>query len=386
MSELAPPGLVIEMSRGPFQNNGATPWYCVLGVGSPPQNLYFCFDTGSNFNWVTSSLCGDEGCQHYAGHQFQIDASSSFEWLSQTKRKVSFGPWGNMLAELGRDVLSIDATKTFTLRSDILLSCSYDSIEFRELDWDGGIGLGSSQVARATVVSQNTSLRFYQKQTDSGEEFDFFLQLIRAGIVSQDKPYMSFINQDQQAYVGFGVLDHSYSASSEYVFLPWACYQQEASYLWTTAHASIGLQGQAPVGSELFFALDSGSSQFKGDDVVLSKMFALTQQSHQTVVITLHDEEGQPYTELTIPSELYLCEIEAGQDAGETLAQFKGLDGAEGIVLVGSVLMDHLYTVYEYQLDEQQNLSPVGMWLFNKPDGPKILSNQQSAPADIFNR
>ncbi|GGB14165.1 pepsin-like aspartic protease [Agarivorans gilvus] len=386
MSRNDAPGLVIEMSRGPFQNNGATPWYCILGVGSPAQQLYFCFDTGSNFNWLTSSLCGEGECQHYAGHQFQIDASNSFEWISQTTRKVSFGPWGDMQAALGSDVLTIDEANGLALRSGILLSSRYDSSEFAELDWDGGIGLGSSQTDSSGSASQNTSLRCYQQQATTGEEFDFFLQLIQAGLVSQDKPYMSFVTEKDRAYVGFGVLEQSYSRSLEYVFLPWACYQPEASYLWTTANASIGLKGEAAVGSKLFFALDSGSSQFKGDYAVLSSLFKLTQQSHKTVVITLHDEQGQPYTELSIPSELYLCEIEAGQDAGETLAQFNALEGAEGILLVGSVLMDHLYTVYEYQVDEQQNLSPLGIWIFNKPDGPKILSNQQSAPADIFNR
>jgi len=81
-----------------------------------------------------------------------------------------------------------------------------------------------------------------------------------------------------------------------------------------------------------------------------------------------------------------MCEIEAGQNKGQVVSQFKGLEGADGMLLVGSVLMDHLYTVYEYKVDDNQNLSPVGVWIFNKPDGPKIIANKQSVPAELFNR
>ncbi|RQW61084.1 pepsin-like aspartic protease [Vibrio viridaestus] len=384
MSGIGAKGLIATLNRGPFQNNGATPWYCIMGVGSPPQPLYFCFDTGSNFNWVTSSLCGSDGCQHYAGQQFQIDQSASFEWISDETQNVSFGPWGTMQAELGSDVLTIGGATTLKMRCDLLLVKGYQSPEFEQLDWDGGIGLGSHQVS--SEVSHTNPFRFYQKRNNSTEEFDFFLRLINAGIVSRDCPYMSFLTQDSEGYVGFGLLDESYSNSLDYVFLPWECYQAEASYLWSTPNASIGLQGSAPVGTQLFFALDSGSSQFKGDNTVLTKMYELTKDSTDSVVITLSDTAGKSYTELTVPASIYQCYIEAGEQAGQTLSQFKGLEGADGMLLVGSVLMDHLYTVYEYQWDESNDLSPVGMWIFNKPGDYPIISNKQSKPAAIFSR
>ncbi|MEW2694629.1 pepsin-like aspartyl protease, partial [Vibrio cholerae] len=100
-------GLIIELRKGPFQNNGATPWYSVISIGTPPQDLCFCFDSGSNFNWVTSSLCGNSGCHHYSGHQFNIKTSSSFSWINRNAQNVEFGPWGTMNAASGSDIFTI---------------------------------------------------------------------------------------------------------------------------------------------------------------------------------------------------------------------------------------------------------------------------------------
>lgn len=85
-------GFTLPLQKGPFQNNGATPWYCEIGIGSPEQKLKMCFDTGSNFNWVTSSLCAEDGCKHYANARFNPTLSSTFEWISQDAQPVRFGP------------------------------------------------------------------------------------------------------------------------------------------------------------------------------------------------------------------------------------------------------------------------------------------------------
>ena len=45
-------------------------------------------------------------------------------------------------------------------------------------------------------------------------------------------------------------------------------------------------------------------------------------------------------------------------------------------VLVGSVLMDQLYTTYEYSVTYDEagfHLDPVGMWIFNKIGGPQLI-------------
>jgi saccharopepsin len=47
-------------------------------------------------------------------------------------------------------------------------------------------------------------------------------------------------------------------------------------------------------------------------------------------------------------------------------------------VLVGSVLMEYCYTIFNYRVAVNPSgvitLSPAGMYAFNKPGGPKIIT------------
>jgi len=90
---------------------------------------------------------------------------------------------------------------------------------------------------------------------------------------------------------------------------------------------------------------------------------------------------------LKIPAEIYNVEIEEGPEKGEIISQFAPLAGLEGMVLVGAVLMDHLYTVFEFEVVQNadgDSLSPVGMWIFNKKGGYPIIQTRQDQPARIF--
>ena len=73
----SPSSVVFPMQRGPFQNNGASPWYCTIKLGTPAQTLKFAIDSGTNINWVTSTLCPDDQCVHFAGGRFDLHASST---------------------------------------------------------------------------------------------------------------------------------------------------------------------------------------------------------------------------------------------------------------------------------------------------------------------
>ncbi|MDO6527866.1 pepsin-like aspartic protease [Motilimonas sp. 1_MG-2023] len=384
-------GFNLPLKRGPFQSNGATPWYCDIGIGSPKQTLKICFDTGSDFNWITSSLCAKNSCKHYANKRFDYQASNTFTWRSQTTKSVSFGPWGTMSVETGNDKLTLSNNNpTLTIFNDIYLAKNYSGQQFAELDWDGGIGLPSRQSTTATNTNTPTPFRRKAFNSNESEPFHFFLNLMQKGLVSKDNPYISILtaganDNSSTSYIGFGTLDNTYASSLEYLFLPWSCYQQEASYLWTTPEATISVGGE-PIGTNMFFALDTGSSQFKGDNRVLSRVFQLTDNDSPVVTITIGNPGDTHYGRLEISSNIYKCRIEAGTQAGKTISQFQGLEGAENILLVGSVLMDHLYTVYEYEAVSESEIRPKGIWIFNKPNGPKIIVGQQPTPATIFLR
>jgi len=382
-------GLELLLQRGPFQNNGATPWYCELDIGSPGQKLKICFDTGSNFNWVTSSLCAEDSCKHYADSQFNLSASSTFKWINTEEHSVSFGPWGTMQVETGRDKLSFsDVTHGFELFSVLFLAKEYSGTQFEELDWDGGIGLPSSQNSLTNALNSPHPFRLHYPISNNESTFHFFLQLIQKGLVSEKSPFISFITDsvdknDFVGSIGFGKLDTSYASSLEYIYLPWSCYKEEASYLWSTSKATVNVDGQ-PIGTDMFFSLDSGSSQFKGDEGVLSKLFDLTKDSDPVVSITLCDDFGDEYGKFEITSDVYKCRIEAGEEQGQIVSQFQGLSGADKMLLVGSVLMDHLYTVYEYEIVSDDDIQPKGVWVFNKHDGPNIIKTKQASPASLF--
>ncbi|MCG7499201.1 A1 family peptidase [Vibrio sp. Of7-15] len=382
-------GFTLPLQKGPFQNNGATPWYCELGIGSPAQKLKMCFDTGSNFNWVTSNLCSDDGCKHYANARFNLNLSSTFEWINQDVQSVNFGPWGTMQVETGRDRLCLPYHHGPSIVSDLFLASEYSGTQFEELDWDGGIGLPSSQDITAIAPSASYPFRGHHTNTNSNEDFNFFLTLLKMGLVGTSTPYISVQTEPlcdhPTGYIGFGTLDRSYASSLEYLFLPWSCYQQEASYLWTTANTTVKVNGNT-IGTNMFFALDTGSSQFKGDNSVLTQVYNLTKNDGPPVSIMLSDENGIEYGELNITRDIYQCKIEAGEKKGKVVSQFQGLPGADDMLLVGSVLMDHLYTVYEYEVISNNDIRPKGVWIFNKPNGPKIIKNRQTSTASLFSR
>jgi len=78
---------------------------------------------------------------------------------------------------------------------------------------------------------------------------------------------------------------------------------------------------------------------------------------------------------VVVPPSVYMVDIQAGPQQGQTLPQFNGL-GLTGLVLVGSVLMDQLYTTFEYNVTVDPagfHLDPVGMWIFNKIGGPQLI-------------
>ncbi len=380
-------GLALPMAKGPFQNNGASPWYAVVDLGTPGQPLKFSFDTGSNFVWVTSTLCADNGCEHYGGGQFAWQNSTTFSWLgTHPETTVDFGPWGSMQVEAGNDAFALGGV---AVDSDVYLAKAYSGQQFAELDWDGGIGMPSQM--SLDIVAADNSLYRGMATADANASFHVFASMVEQGIVSPEAPYLTFSTDGEsgQGTVAFGTLDSSYQDSLEYLFLPWQEYSiPSVAYIWTTPLRRFFV-GDTLLAEDYFFSLDSGSSQFKGDPKLMFETFLATTFFGEDVTLEVGTTDTGETGRLVIPSSVYNVKIEAGQYQGLSISQFQPLNGLSELVLVGSVLMDSLYTVYEYQVNEDAgavNITPVGMWIFNKKDGPKIIQTTQSQPAAIFTR
>ena len=350
--------LVFPMRRGPYQNNGASPWYCTLELGTPGQPLKFAIDSGTNMNWITSTLCPADQCVHFAGSRFDFQASSTFAFTDCLQRPYSFGPWGTMQVESASDVLTMPCGTP--LETQLLLAAAYDGEQFKQLDWDGGLGLPCSS---AYVEGRSA----------------FLLQaLMREGQLSPDHPFVAF-DWDNQAHTGscqMGGVDPTKTQGAQ-LFLPWSVYSTLAGveYIWSADLKSYSV-GSELMASNIKFALDSGSSQFKGDDGLMRRTLArIAQGGEPDIVLGFADGE------ITLGADLYNCLIEEGPQKGERLPQFAPL-GLADLVLVGSLVMEHCYTVYEYQVvkcsHEVYSLAPVGVWLFNRADGPQIITRSSS--------
>jgi saccharopepsin len=351
----APQPIFFPMTKGPFQNNGASPWYTSTSLGTPPQSLKFAIDTGTNILWSTSSLCAPTSCQHYGGGRFVWERSSSFAFIDRNRIPYSFGPWGTMIVETGKDLLGVPSSAALPI--NFYLSADYSGPQFAQIDWDGGIGIPSG----TAYVQQGNSF--------------IVGDLMNNGTISPSTPYVSF-NWDPSSHAGsaeLGGFDTTKYIPSEGIFMPWTPYTQfkGVEYLWSTRLDSYKV-GFQPLGTNLQFALDSGSSQFKGDDYVMSTtLFLLTKLGYPPVTLGINGGE------ISVPSDLYMVKIEAGPNQGQVLPQFAPL-GLTNLVLVGSVLMEYCYTIFAYRVVINPSgaitLAPSGMYAFNKPGGPKIIT------------
>lgn len=367
------PGLRFPLERAPYQNNGATPWYASLALGTVGQPLKFAFDTGSNFIWVTSTLCDLPGdaCPHYGGQQFDYQASSTFGWVAPQDQTVDFGPWGSMTVWTGSDVFQLPAAPS--PRTTLYLSKDYTGSQFAQLDWDGGIGFPSGSA-----------------NVQPGISF-FMAELMNAGAISPDYPYLSFHTDyaSKRGSCQVGGFDPDLIDPYSYLFLPWQAYTSlpGLQYIWSAALQRYTVGGQT-LAENAIFALDSGSSQFKGDDAIMNNTLAIIGQAAQKPDVALfmgRTEQGAS-GEIVLPPSVYEVTIEAGPQAGQTLPQFNPL-GTPDLVLVGSVLMDQLYSVYEYSVQATQagyQLAPVGIWLFNKLGGPALIRSRSREPARVL--
>ena len=223
--------------------------------------------------------------------------------------------------------------------------------------------------------------------------FSFFMEdLLTMGLVD---PLSAFVCFDWDLATGQGTcrvggVDTSRLILTEGMFLPFGAYTPY-DLLWTATNATI-LTGPDAASAKVLqtgvtFGFDSGSSRFKGDVPLLTTLSQLLGPGQDTLVIEVGDTAafGGP-VQLVVPPDIYMRTIEAGQNAGQTSAQFHPLPGVPGLMIVGSVLMDYLYTVYLYEPVQDPATGryvckPYGTWVFNKPGGPKIIQPRTACAA-----
>ncbi len=365
----------LPLARGAYQNNGASPWYSPIPVGSKKLVMKLALDTGTNMDWVTSTQCQTYACTMPGRVQFDPKSSDTFRWVDAKTVDLDYGPWGTLKANTGRDQIGLPDGSTADITMG--LAVDYEGEKFIEVDWDGCIALPA-------VSKMQDDMTF------------LFEEMINTDQIDTSTPFFGF-DTDPSTGTGkciFGGFDEGRMDTSSILYLPYELYtipgtQPAASipYIWSTPLAQVLFDG-TEICRNATFCLDTGSSRFKGDGSYMNAILSLASQSAGSLHITVgQDLNGQP-GQIVVPSSVYEHTIEKGTGTGKTAPQFHELASVTGLFLAGSILMDHLYTIHQYRVMPNPNtdgwmLSPLGMFITNKPGGPKIIQNSIVASADM---
>ena len=387
-SERKTQGLIIPLSKGVAQDNGGTPWYAVWTIGRSNstngggQKLKMMMDTGTSNLWVSSSQCENSGC---ATHN-RYDMNNSSTWKSGVEYPSVFsqqlGSWGRFLFNYGIDEWFVDAVKfrqnlltpqefnrdeAFTSSgiavSDINFQMAVELINgeingyfnrnWDQLVCDGGIGFPlfanpnvSSSLFLNEMVSQGLiEHRILAFWTDPDlKRGELFIGGWNPALVNLENFNQLNVNDVGRKNNGWIVNLDGFKVGEKNIDLP-------------------ARDGVSPN-----LQLDTGSSRFKGDpDYINMIVDAITSKSGSGTIV--YDENNlDNYPDLTISLNGVDYRLTARQyfqrfvsydpktNEGQLYWKlaFHPLEGLDGILLVGSILLDTLYSVYIYP-DTLQN-------------------------------
>lgn len=371
----------IPLAKGPYQNNGASPWFAQLNMGTPGLLMKINFDTGARFAWLTSTQCTTTACNENSDGtprtKFNPDISSTFQWVDQTEINLDFGPWGIMTSNEGSDDAQLEdmTSQIKQLFIDSLyLVTKYEGAEFAELNWDGGFGIPTGRNPDPLT-------------------FNFMKAMLDQGILSPENAEISFYT-DRDSQTGF-IQIGSFPPESSIVdlasetILPSVNHEgiPGLEYIWTTPMDSMDVGPDSITfnpdgGNQTYFCLDTGASQLKGDPQAMVEAFNL---------ITNQINMGNPgpdllfrftilgsQVDLILTENEYMSLVEAGEDSGQTIVDIVPLAGLPQLALIGSLILDHLYTRYIYTpvlSNGEWNAISSEVRIYNKTNGPTIINN-----------
>lgn len=358
----------MPVTKGPYQDNGASPWYSMVKVGTDSKlpNMKLNFDTGARFIWVTSTECNTVACNWPTRIKFNPNTSQSFDWIDQNITEINFGPWGTMKAKVGSDEFCIDPAQPgfSTIREKFYVTTEYDGQQFNELNWDGGIGIPSGSLPDPKFSN-------------------LILEFLNSGRITPDQAVIAFhMNPDtRMGVIEIGDFDRSAIIPESRVNVDFSSYKG-LKYIWTTPLGSWRV-GNVEVATNKMFCHDTGSSQFKGDSGIMIKASneVYTQYAqlghYPDLELTLGKKHGsETPAKFVLTEDQYVTLIEAGAGHGEHTININPLAGLDNLVLVGSILMDNIYTVYRFIVTgafPNYSLAPGQVEMYNKVGGPTVI-------------
>ena len=360
-----PSGYLFQLTKGPLKDNGATPWYATLFLGTPGQTMTVMMDTGTANTWVTSSLCTTEAC---STKQYKYDLT-----LSTTHNKVpgatwqhnDLGAWGEFESLSGKDYMrfsdpargGIDLWIKFL--SAILKDAS-GSTNWKDLDMCGGVGF--------PVI--------FDAPDDPNNAESLLPLMLNQGLISNQ--LVSFWIDGDNGGCIVGGTDPSRYDSTTLNELPLTSVADNLN-LWTVKLEQMQRNSTPLLDRPVNLALDTGSSRFKGSPALIEYLIdqITTKPDGEKLPTTFSDPslvQEFPYLTLEINGHRYTLQPEdyiwKVENSGLFSLQFHPLDlGNENTILVGSVFLDHVYPVFQYVADPMAPYGHKGsrVYLYDRP-------------------
>jgi hypothetical protein len=367
--------LVIPLRMGLAKDNGASPWYGELAIGggssadagSARQLFKFIMDTGTSSTWVTSRECDTVPCRHHRRYDQRL--SETHVWIDQQVRASELGPWGKFQFKVGQDTWHFWAVNPQRGEQDRTLF-SIPGMRFLEAvtltdgqnpdgtantNWDDLVQDGSLAIPSETAGSMSTQL----------------LDLLLAE-KWVDRKLVSYwtsreLNRGEVVFGGFNEQRYDPASLRYYPVSRDITSVDEASDLWSVRLGEIRVgEAQVELPSEgAAFALDTGSSRFKGDPAIVDDIVGLLTDngtrprtvndpadldSYPDLTIVLVDQDGGR-NEYTLSAHDYFQEFPDGWRLAFHGLQPTKSSSTARLLLAGSVFLDHYYAVFDYTTD-----------------------------------
>jgi len=232
-----------------MQNVTATQmqYYGDISIGTPPQTISTCFDTGSSYIYIPSKAC-DSSCSGSA--RFDSSQSTSFKSLGSSK-KLEYGI-GTTYGTLSSDTFSIGtsegltATGTSFVLADRMEDSStdaYDGLVVRSIQ---GFAFSSLSDGVPTLVDM-----LKQQGAISTRVFSFYLSMTDFNSNQADTDSVCII----------GEVDTSY-ASGDLTYIP----LYDETGFWSVQLNSISVGSSSIVSAVSAAMLDTGTSLMSGPE------------------------------------------------------------------------------------------------------------------------
>jgi len=338
---------LFTLSKGPLHDNGATPWFATIHLGSPGQAMTVMMDTGTANTWVTSFCCSSAACKT-KNYKYDYGESITHERIPGADWQGNeLGAWGEFESLPIRDMICF----TDPNRGRIHLSMKFlvaklkdaaGSTNWKDLNMCGGVGF--------PVI--------FEQPDDVNKPESLLPVILQDGLASD--PVVSFWHDKTIGGCVVGGVDASkYDAETRNAL---SLTSGAAKLNLWTVRLDQFLKGSTPMlDGPVNLALDTGSSRFKGSPRIINQLIEQittkadgsklpTTFSNPSLIaefptLTL-DMNGYRYA---LAPEDYIWKI---ADRGTYSLQFHPLDiGVDDTILVGSVLLDHLYSAFEYTVD-----------------------------------